>query len=75
MTTNPCHFFLFDRFPKKRHLGPQNGSKSSRPEKLPKIVNCATIKEIERKNGGDPSGICGSPQISTWIIVCINRLY
>ena len=30
---------------KKRHLGSQNNSGSSRPEKLPKIVNCATIKE------------------------------
>jgi hypothetical protein len=34
--------------PKKRHLGPQNGSGSSRPKKLPKIVNCATIKETEK---------------------------
>ena len=31
--------------PKKRRLGPQNGSRSLGPEKLPKIVNCATIKE------------------------------
>jgi hypothetical protein len=31
--------------PQKRRLRPQNGSGSSRPEKLPKIVNCATIKE------------------------------
>ena len=34
--------------PKKRHLGPQNGSESSRLEKLPKILNCATIKENEK---------------------------
>jgi hypothetical protein len=34
--------------PKKRHFGPQNGSGSSRPEKLLKIVNCATIKETEK---------------------------
>ena len=34
--------------PKKRCLGPQNGSRSSGPEKLPKIVNCATIKETEK---------------------------
>jgi hypothetical protein len=34
--------------PKKRRLGPQNGSRSSRPKKLPKIVNCATIKETEK---------------------------
>jgi len=30
-------------FPKKRRLGPQNGSGSLGPEKLLKIVNCATI--------------------------------
>jgi hypothetical protein len=36
------------RFPKKRRLGPQNGSGSSGPEKLLKIVNCATIKETEK---------------------------
>ena len=35
-------------FPKKRSLGPQNDSGSSRLEKLPKIVNCATNKEIEK---------------------------
>jgi len=34
--------------PKKCHLGPQNGSKSLGPEKLLKIVNCATIKETEK---------------------------
>jgi hypothetical protein len=34
--------------PKKCRLGPQNGSESSGPEKLLKIVNCATIKEIEK---------------------------
>jgi hypothetical protein len=33
---------------KKCHLGPQNSSGSSGPEKLPKIVNCATIKETEK---------------------------
>ena len=31
--------------PKKHRLGPQNGSRSLGPKKLPKIVNCATIKE------------------------------
>jgi len=35
-------------FPKKCSLGPQNGSGSSGPEKLPKIVNCATNKETEK---------------------------
>jgi hypothetical protein len=34
--------------PKKRRLGPQNGSGSSGPEKLLKIVICATIKETEK---------------------------
>jgi hypothetical protein len=34
--------------PKKCHLGPQNDFRSSRPKKLPKIVNCATIKETEK---------------------------
>ena len=34
--------------PKKRRLGPQNNSRSSGPEKLPKIVNFATIKETEK---------------------------
>jgi len=36
------------RFPKKRRLGPQNGSESLGHEKLLKIVNCATIKETEK---------------------------
>ena len=35
-------------FPKKRRLGPQNGSESLGPEKLLKIVNCAIIKETEK---------------------------
>ena len=34
--------------PKKRRLGPQNSSESSRPEELLKIVNYATIKETEK---------------------------
>ena len=33
---------------KKRRLGPQNGSRSLGPEKLPKIVNCAAIKETKK---------------------------
>jgi hypothetical protein len=53
--------------PKKHRLGPQNNSKSSRLEKLPKLVNCATIKETERNNGGAPSGIGGWPPTYTWI--------
>ena len=39
---------LLPIFPKKRHLGPENGSGSSGPEKLLKIVKCATIKETEK---------------------------
>ena len=35
-------------FPKKCCLGPQNDSRSLGPEKLPKIVNYATIKEAEK---------------------------
>ena len=35
-------------FPKKHHLGPQNGSRCSGPEKLLKIMNYATIKEMEK---------------------------
>jgi len=35
-------------FPKRHRLGPQNGSGSLEPEKLLKIVNCATIKETEK---------------------------
>ena len=34
--------------PKKRRLGPQNGSKSLGTKKLPKIVNSATIKETRK---------------------------
>jgi len=56
--------------PKKRRLGPQNGSGSLGPEKLLKIVNCAIIKETknaERNNGGGPGGLGKWPPISTWI--------
>ena len=35
-------------FAKKHRLGPQNGSGSLGPKKLPKIVNCATIKETKK---------------------------
>jgi len=36
------------RFPKQCRLGPQNNSRGLRPKKMLKIVNCATIKEIEK---------------------------
>ena len=35
-------------FPKKRRLGPKNGSGSLGPKKLQKTVNCATNKETEK---------------------------
>jgi hypothetical protein len=42
-------FFYFDGpCPKKHRLGPQNGFGNSGLEKLPKIVNCITIKETEK---------------------------
>jgi len=59
-----------NRFPKKRCLGPQNGSGSLGPEKLLKIVNCAIIKETEnaeRNDGGGLGGLGRWPPISTWI--------
>jgi len=42
------HIFTTDYFPKKHRLLPQNDSKISGPDKMPKIVNCATIKETEK---------------------------
>ena len=42
------HILFAGLFPKKRHLGPQNRSGSLGPEKLPKIVNCATIEETKK---------------------------
>ena len=35
------------RFPKKRRLGPQNGSRTSRPKKMLRIVSCAEIKKLK----------------------------
>ena len=34
-------------FPKKRRLGPHNGSRSLGPEKLLKIVNCAETEKLK----------------------------
>ena len=34
-------------FPKKRHLGPQNDSQSSRPKKLLKIVSCDETEKLK----------------------------
>ena len=38
--------------PKKRSLGPQNGSGSSRPEKLVKIVKYAETEKLKKKMVG-----------------------
>jgi hypothetical protein len=38
--------FLTARYPKKRRLGPQNGSGSSGPEKLLKIVNYQNCQKV-----------------------------
>ena len=48
--------FMIKTYPKKRHLGPQNGSGSSGPEKLLKIVNyqnCqkAVLSQLEKVGG------------------------
>ena len=52
----------------KMSFGASKQLRKFRTRKLPKIVNCATIKETERNNGGGPSGIGGWPLISSWII-------
>jgi hypothetical protein len=40
------------RFPKKHRLRPQNGSGSSGPEKLLKIVNCVETKKLKKEMVG-----------------------
>ena len=39
-------------FPKKRRLGPQNGSGSLGPEKLQKIVSSAKTEKLKEKMVG-----------------------
>jgi hypothetical protein len=39
-------------FPKKCRLRPQNGSRSSGPEKLLKIVNCAETEKLKEEMVG-----------------------
>ena len=39
--------FAGSPIPKKRRLGPQNGSGSSGPEKLLKIVSCAETEKLK----------------------------
>jgi hypothetical protein len=43
---------LLPIFPKKRRLGPQNGSRSSGPEKLLKIVNCVETEKLKEEMVG-----------------------
>jgi hypothetical protein len=52
---------------KKRRLRPQNGSGSSGPKKLLKIVNYAETEKLKEAMVGGPSGIGGWPPIFTWI--------
>ena len=51
-------------FPKKRHLGPQNGSESSRPEKLLKIVSCAETEKLK--------GQWWAPKWNRWVTTNIH---
>ena len=44
-----CSPFFGLSFLKKHRLGSQNISRSPRLKKLPKIVNCATIKETSKE--------------------------
>ena len=46
--------FQLPIFPKKCHLGVQNGSGSSRPEKLPKIVKEIQIRRINQVQNSTP---------------------
>ena len=48
MSNIRSHTHVGPSFPQKCRLGLQNGSKSLGPEKLLKIVNCATINETEK---------------------------
>jgi hypothetical protein len=45
-------FHVAPRFLKKRRLGPQNDSESSRPEKLLKVVNCAETEKLKEEMVG-----------------------
>jgi len=65
--TNIKGSLMFARFPKKCCLRPQNNSRNLEPEKLPKKVNCGTIKKTKKLKEivvGE-SEICGWPPIST----------
>ena len=44
-------------FPKKRRLGPQNGSRSSGLEKLLKIVSCAETEKLKETIVGPQVGL------------------
>ena len=51
--------------PKKRRLGPPNGSESSVPEKIAKNSKFCCNLKTERTDGGGSNGIGGWPPIST----------
>jgi hypothetical protein len=40
-------YLVTTTYPKKHHLGPQNGPESSGPEKLLKIVNCEKTEKLK----------------------------
>ena len=60
--------FTGEMMPKKRRLGPQNGSGSSGPEKTAKKSKFCCNLKTERTDDGGSNGIGGWPPISTWII-------
>ena len=39
--------FIAGAMPKKHRLGPQNGSRSSGPEKLLKIISCVETEKLK----------------------------
>jgi hypothetical protein len=67
------NFHVAPRFPKKHHLGPQNGSGSFRTRKTAKNSKLPKLPE----NCFEPVGKGGWPPISTWcpgIMVCVNLI-
>ena len=49
-------------FPKKHRLGPQNGSGSSGPKKMSKIVSCAETKKLKETMVGSQVEYVGGHQ-------------
>jgi len=65
LTTNSRPDNELAHFPKKHHLGPQTDSEILGLKKLPKIINYATNKEMEIKNGAGQIRVRGWSPIST----------